>query len=287
MRMRTAATVLLSFSILFLVVVGTITGDIRSLLHPRVVPRTVAAAVVLFAAVAASLRVGETPDRGHDHGHATNRPALWPLLVPLVLLPAALQGSSDDMGRLRLFTPGGSGSTGGSAQPWVAEANPDLIAAAEAAAAESTGSIVDRSSSDSAPPAAETLASLPDVITIDTDTFTERVNLLWDAPRAAAGRRVEITGFTYRRPQWPREQFVVARLSIWCCVADAAVVGLLSRAASAAHAPEDGSWITLSGTVYHRASFSAGGTAMDNVPELRDLTWQGVEKPQFEYVFPE
>jgi uncharacterized repeat protein (TIGR03943 family) len=232
-------------------------------------------------------------------------------VVPLILLHAALQSTSGDYSRIRLFTAGGSGavanltpdhsvipreSVGGNDGSWVDDANPELLAAVDAAAAESAAAApVTRAGTPPADDASDAelraagaeLAAGTEPIVIDTDTFTRRINLIWDDPAAFRDREVRVTGFVYRRDDWPLDTFVVARLSIWCCVADAAVVGLPVRVDRAVSAPPTGEWIEIEGRIEVRPEFSTSTVSMSNVPQLRDPGWQRIDPPRHEYVFPE
>ncbi|MEX2443886.1 MAG: TIGR03943 family protein [Alkalispirochaeta sp.] len=348
-------TAVLAVGIFGLLVVTTIDGSVRAILNPRILPRTLIGAGA-FAAAALIWAV-DGIRRPHS-GSGLSLAAAWPLLVPVILLPAAAQSTSSDYSQIRLFTAGGSGGSaaeavysgagqsaavslgsgtlGGIAPPasgsphaaqdadsagislsgaamsrasgereelesgWVDGANPELLAAVAAAERlgpdqpvppESLTGVGRGSGPESLSPerreAIAELARTAGPITIDTDTFSRRVNLIWDDPGRFAGEEVRLTGFVYRRPDWPIDTFVVARLSIWCCAADAAVVGLLARADRAATAPSDGQWVELSGTLGVRDEFRAGSVAMENMPELTALEWTTIKAPRFEYVFPE
>jgi uncharacterized repeat protein (TIGR03943 family) len=338
-RLITAAVALVIFGLL---VVTALDGSIRAILNPRILPRTLIGSGVL--ATAAVIWAVDGVRRPQGGGLSVG--ALWPLLLPVVLLPAAVQSTSSDYSQIRLFTAGGSGGIfagGGAAAPpavadsyttgahtppttaapsnaggatnapgaagmereefdsgWVDGANPDLLAAIAATERPGpdqpmppdslTGVGRGRGPDSLSPARREAIAELARTegpISIDTDTFSRRINLIWDDPARFAGDEVRLTGFVYRRPDWPVDTFVVARLSIWCCAADAAVVGLLARADRAATAPTDGQWVELSGTLGVRDEFRAGSVAMENIPELTALSWTRIEAPRFEFIFPE
>lgn len=346
-RVVRVITAMVAVGIFGTLVVTAIDGSVRAILNPRILPRTLIGAGVF--AVAAVIWAGDGLLRPQPDG--LSPAALWPLLVPVLLLPAAAQSTTSDYSQIRLFTAGGSGgasrdvaaeagvplsrdalgavTTSGAHTPasqtapvnasdipsagtaagtereefatgWVDGANPELLAAI----AETERPAPDRpippdsltgvrrgSGPESLSPgrraAIAELADAQGPITIDTDTFSRRINLIWDDPERFVGEQVRLTGFVYRRPDWPVDTFVVARLSIWCCAADAAVVGLLARADRAATAPSDGQWVELSGTLGVRDEFRTGSVAMEHMPELTALEWTTIEAPRFEYVFPE
>jgi uncharacterized repeat protein (TIGR03943 family) len=310
-RWTTAVVALFVFVVL---VAAAVTGDIRTILNPRILPRTLIGAGA-FAVAATAWAIAGLRSPG-----ALRWGAIAPLVVPLILLPAALESTSGDYSRIRLFTAGGSGavanltpehgiptvsSRGDRDIPgdswvddgsWVDDANPDLLAAVDAAAAETaTGApgtpgssfLTDGASAPERRAEISALAAGTEPIEIGTDTFTRRINLIWDDPAAFRDRQVRVTGFVYRRDDWPMDTFVVARLSIWCCVADAAVVGLPARVDRGVSAPPTGEWIEIEGRVEVRPEFVTETVSMSNVPQLRDPQWHRIDPPRHEYVFPE
>ncbi len=349
-RVVRVITAVVAVGIFGTLVVTAIDGSVRAILNPRILPRTLIGAGVF--AVAAVIWAVDGLLRPQPNG--LSPAALWPLLVPVLLLPAAAQSTTSDYSQIRLFTAGGSGGAprdaaaeagvplgrgalgavvtssahtpASQAAPTNAPNAPDISGAGTAAGTEreelATG-WVDGANPELLAAIAETERPAPDQpippdsltgmgrgsgpeslsperraeitelagtqgpITIDTDTFSRRINLIWDDPERFAGEEVRLTGFVYRRPDWPVDTFVVARLSIWCCAADAAVVGLLARADRAATAPSDGQWVELSGTLGVRDEFRTGSVAMEHMPELTALEWTTIEAPRFEYVFPE
>jgi uncharacterized repeat protein (TIGR03943 family) len=285
----------------------------------------------------------------HSHHHPRSWRAAWPLLFPLLLLPAALRNTSADFAAIRLFTAGGSGlatagihgaagagapgaagfaaapgaagASGitpapgtagtpaanalpgapplGNGQPllepdsttWIDGESDALLAASGAVYEEIEAAAIPSAPTGRAAEArlraAEELAATAGTLVVDDDSFARTVDLVWDGPDRFLGREVEMTGFVYRRPEWPAETWVIARLSIWCCAADAAVVGFLAHSADARTAPPDGTWVRVHGTLQTRDSFVAGATVMAHAPEVASVTWDRIEAPRFEYVFPE
>jgi uncharacterized repeat protein (TIGR03943 family) len=80
----------------------------------------------------------------------------------------------------------------------------------------------------------------PSPHTLKLIDFTTRV--LWDAGRTVTGQDVQLTGFVLKqRP----DGFVLARLVITCCAADARPVEVYIRTDQ--HPPQD-EWVTVTGT---------------------------------------
>lgn len=93
------------------------------------------------------------------------------------------------------------------------------------------------------------------------------------------GKDLEIVGFVYREPDFNEDQFVVARFSMTCCVADAAVYGTLIQAQEDIHL-EDDTWLKVNGTLdkteYHDFT----------IPYLHLRELQIVDEPDIPYVYP-
>lgn len=300
----------LALTALALLVAGIATGAIGQLLAPRVWPRTIIGATALALLTLLSLFGGRHRATADTDSHATGDAAgadahlhthhplrLWPLLVPLVLVPAALAGTSADQAGVRLFTAGGSlasssvtrapiaaiplpdGAADGS---WVGEANPALD---EAAASLETAAPFGERDAERRAREAQAMSGTTGRLIITDEEFAERVDLIWDYPDLFAGRPIELTVFAFREEGWPVSEFAAARMSIWCCAADAAVVGLLAESEPAT-APPTGRWMRLRGTLGVRPAFDSGAVAMTNLPVIREVSWQPVDPPAMEYVFP-
>lgn len=298
-----------------LLVTAGIHGSIRGLFHPRVYSRALGAAVVLvplaswylFSSLSgspdgAAPPRGVTPDttEGGKFSPITAR-KLLPLLIPLLLVPAAIREPTGDRSSLD-FTPGGGTgtTTTGSATP---PESPLLLAVERAledgpALEGSDGAPEDGRSPDSPEPvspagepgsassnANEVHIAETGTILIEDENYARLVDLIWDDPRRFAGRTVEMVSFVFRRPRWPETFFTAARLSIWCCLVDAAVIGVLVET-DPRSAPREEEWIRVRGTLGVLDSFDTGTIVMERVPVLRDASWEVVPKPDFEYVFP-
>ncbi|WP_028778909.1 TIGR03943 family putative permease subunit [Shimazuella kribbensis] len=65
---------------------------------------------------------------------------------------------------------------------------------------------------------------LPTII-LTKENFIDVTNVLAMYPEDFKGKKVRMVGFVYREEGFEENQFVIARLSMACCVADAGVVG--------------------------------------------------------------
>lgn len=93
------------------------------------------------------------------------------------------------------------------------------------------------------------------------------------------GKELELMGFVYREPDFDDNQMVVARFSMTCCVADAAVYGTMIETDDA-HLYENDTWVRVSGTLtkgqYHEFTIP--------IVQMREIVL--IDEPHQPYVFP-
>lgn len=117
-------------------------------------------------------------------------------------------------------------------------------------------------------------------IVIEDATYLESSTAIDLFMHAFEGKPVRIEGFVYRQDEMTDSQFVVARLAMECCTADATPYGFLVEWPEAAALEED-TWVTVTGTLrvvsYHGV-------------EISSIVAQSVEKmasmPETPYVYP-
>lgn len=93
------------------------------------------------------------------------------------------------------------------------------------------------------------------------------------------GREADVVGFVYREITFPDDQFMVARFTISCCVADSSAIGLPVVFADAADFPAD-TWVQVHGT------FQIGEFRGDTVPLLYADTIEVIDQPEHPYLYP-
>jgi len=107
-----------------------------------------------------------------------------------------------------------------------------------------------------------------------------------DAPTPAAlnGEQVDVVGFVYREPGYGETQFMVARFSISCCVADAFAIGIpvdISQISEqiADLDLRDGTWIRVQGAL------QAGQFDGNQVPIIQPTQIEAVDEPPSPYLY--
>jgi putative membrane protein len=118
-------------------------------------------------------------------------------------------------------------------------------------------------------------------------------------PHALDGQPVDVVGFVYRDAQFGDNQFMVARLTVVCCVADAAAIGLVVQSPSAgqlaassrAHGGAEGvvpsaAQLTPDSWVQVKGQFTAGSLDGRPTPVVAASEIVPIEPPQQPYLYP-
>jgi len=97
-------------------------------------------------------------------------------------------------------------------------------------------------------------------------------------PTALNGQQADLVGFVYRDIQFSDEQFMVARFTLSCCVADATAIGVVVQSEEAASLQTD-TWVRVTGT------FEDGAFDGSPIPVLVADSIEPVEPLEQPYLF--
>jgi len=98
------------------------------------------------------------------------------------------------------------------------------------------------------------------------------------------GQKISITGFVYKDATTSKNEFVVSRLMILCCAADAEITGLLCEFANASSFNTD-QWVTVTGTIGKKSHLYSGET--QEIPFIEVEKVELTKKPAIPYIYPE
>jgi len=226
--------------------------------------------------------------RASHHNHAAHHSLrLWPLLLPLLLLPLVPRISATSVVSIRPFTvstvrAGGTESS----EPGQVSQPESLPTTSPVGAAQNEPAPVQTTRSQSTSALSDVLSIGFDegVTEFNNETFAELTQQAFETPFAVAGKRVRLTGFVFREEVWPPNVFVAGRLAIYCCAADAQFVGLLVEGGGTA--PKSGDWVRVDGTLGVLDEIETLSGPIADVPILRDATIAPAAPPEIEYVLP-
>jgi putative membrane protein len=91
------------------------------------------------------------------------------------------------------------------------------------------------------------------------------------------GQPADVIGFVYTEPTFGADQFMVARFTVSCCVADASAIGVPVQWAEAL---PQGEWVRVQGTM------QVGEFRGDTLPILHAASVEIVEQPEHPYLYP-
>jgi uncharacterized repeat protein (TIGR03943 family) len=93
------------------------------------------------------------------------------------------------------------------------------------------------------------------------------------------GQPVDVIGFVYREPVFNDEEFMVARFTMSCCVADAFAIGLPVMFEDATQFT-DGVWVRVQGTL------KASDFEENFIPVVQSTSVEIVSEPEQPYLYP-
>nr|WP_277716870.1 TIGR03943 family protein [Priestia flexa]WEZ07996.1 TIGR03943 family protein [Priestia flexa] len=117
-----------------------------------------------------------------------------------------------------------------------------------------------------------------DHIVVSDKEYIPIMNIIETNVGKFVGKTIEIKGFVYREEGFKKDQFVVARFGLSCCVADASVYGTLSTISDAAKLETD-EWIKVKGTIGQEAYNGA------SLPYLKIEKVESIARPKNPYVY--
>lgn len=115
-------------------------------------------------------------------------------------------------------------------------------------------------------------------LVLNSDNFLSVLDQLFEEPDKFVGNRLIISGFAYKADSFNEGQFAIARLTISCCAADAAMVGLFCSGGELSSF-EDEKWYEVDGVL------STTKMGERTIPLLEITGAKAIEKPENVYVY--
>lgn len=98
------------------------------------------------------------------------------------------------------------------------------------------------------------------------------------------GKKVNISGFIYRDKSFPKDHFVVARMLIICCAADAEVTGLVCSLNNSSNL-KDNAWVSITGTIDSMNNFDRDYSDEKIIPVIKIDSVKTIAKPSNPYIY--
>ncbi|HOP62765.1 MAG TPA: TIGR03943 family protein [Spirochaetota bacterium] len=120
-----------------------------------------------------------------------------------------------------------------------------------------------------------------DFIEITRDNYYFLVNDMYACPEKYEGKRVSIDGFVYKSKKLGKDEFIIARLIIYCCAVHAGMGGLISDAEEIKESFRKDEWLRVDGTV--KLDKSRGERT---VPVLMLKSFRRIPPERDPYIYP-
>lgn len=99
------------------------------------------------------------------------------------------------------------------------------------------------------------------------------------------GKSIELSGFVFKDNSFENNQFVVARMLMVCCAADAEVVGLLCEWEDGKTLKSD-EWVKVTGVIDMTKMLNIYSGEEEEIPVIRADSVEYIDPPLTKYVYP-
>ncbi len=123
------------------------------------------------------------------------------------------------------------------------------------------------------------------IITLTENNFTKVLYSIWSNPDQYVGRKIAVTGFTYKNEAMAANQLIISRMVINCCAADTILVGLAAQL-NGENKIHQNDWIKVMGTIAMMRCINPLTSEEETVPGIMVESLENIEKPENPYVYP-
>lgn len=120
--------------------------------------------------------------------------------------------------------------------------------------------------------------------TLEGQKFLDIINQSYMNLDEMIGKEIEIEGFVYREESFAKNEFLISRLLISCCAADAQVGGLLCQYGGKSHLEND-EWIRITGTIDSTNYKDQYSDEEQIIPVVKITDWEKIEPPESPYIY--
>jgi len=119
---------------------------------------------------------------------------------------------------------------------------------------------------------------------IDKENFYSASEQIFSSPESYINRKIRITGFVHKSRKLKDKRYIVARLVMYCCAADAGITGVIFNSEKTGGSFKKDEWIELYGHIELQIAGS-GGTS-DKAPVLVVESYKRIPAESSPYVYP-
>ncbi|HPS58604.1 MAG TPA: TIGR03943 family protein [Spirochaetota bacterium] len=122
-----------------------------------------------------------------------------------------------------------------------------------------------------------------EVLIVYPENFYSTVENIFNSPEKYLNKKLEIIGFVYKSKKLKENRYIIARLVMWCCAADAGMAGLVFNAESTGAAFTKDEWLVLRGHIEMQRAVRNTNDAP--IPVLI-IEWYKRIAPENPYIYP-
>jgi len=119
---------------------------------------------------------------------------------------------------------------------------------------------------------------------VDEDSFINQIEAISNDVEGSRGKYVTISGFIYKSDSFKENQFLVGRMLISCCAADAQVAGFMCSMDSGT-IPDSGQWVKVYGRVSPVKYIDRHIGAEYTIPLIQVDKIDNIKKPDNQYIY--
>lgn len=280
------------YTILSLLITGLlVSGRTLQYLHPRMIKFQIFAAIFLILLTIYNWIKLVREELNTTSSSKTEKRLQWRTVIPFFLLfliillnPNTLSAEAKQNKTLQLGEIEQSTNMKPQEKDLVKELTPEEIASKE------EGNTFDESKYDNSDILNENnivggnTNNTEDINTSLPTDFLGIVSGMYDTPELFLGKTVVLEGFVYREDAYTDDMFVLGRLLITCCVADASIAGLYIEPENASDYATD-SWIRVEGTVVEGEKYLPETDSYMDIYTLDNMTIEKIEALENPYVY--
>ena len=128
------------------------------------------------------------------------------------------------------------------------------------------------------------IKSVSDVFIIDKENFYSASEQIFSSPESYAGRKIRITGFVHKSKKLKDKRYIIARIVMYCCAADAGITGVIFNSERSGGIFKKDEWLELYG--YIEMQSAGGGSNTDKAPVLVVESYKRIPAESSPYVYP-
>ena len=121
-------------------------------------------------------------------------------------------------------------------------------------------------------------------IDMTNENFINNYEDIYGNPHNYVGRVINMKGFIYKQKGLSKDEFILSRILVSCCTADAQIVGILCDY-SKVKVFAEGTWVNIEGTLGEREYKDSKSGEISIIPIIKVNKIEKIDKQNNEYIY--